>query len=368
MSPATESALEIRRWQGIEALEREAQRAESLFRAADLDPLCNSASWLVAHARAFVDPADLFGWTVERGEEVVGFLPLRLEPARGRFALRRALLSSDGTFDSDYLDVALAPGEEREVGRLLVDALASERRLQAVVLSGVPDASRFLPVLRDELARRRLPARERPGDCLAAPLPETLDDFVGGLKSRMRSKVRQARRRAEEAGATLAWCTDETRLEEHLEGLFDLHGQRWSEVGENGSFAEEPRRALYHELLGIHGPRDELRFSRLDLEGRPIAYQFGLRRGDTYYQLQEGYDPAVESFRSATALRVLSIGALIDEGVTSYDYMAGATRHKRDWGGVDRPCTTVAFALPRLRARISYGLRAWQDRRASAES
>jgi hypothetical protein len=43
--------------------------------------------------------------------------------------------------------------------------------------------------------------------------------------------------------------------------------------------------------------------------------------------------------------------------VRAYDFMAGDARHKRDWGGLDRPCTTIAFPLPKWRARLAYGLR-----------
>ena len=71
----------------------------------------------------------------------------------------------------------------------------------------------------------------------------------------------------------------------------------------------------------------------------------------------------------AIALWVLApftTGELIGEGVRDYDFMEGDARHKRDWGGAPRPAETVAFALPRLRARLEYGLRAFLDRRRAA--
>ena len=352
----------LRAWRGTDALASEAERARELFARARVDPLCNDPAWLKAHAAAFLaDPREVFGWTVEADGAPIGFLPLREEPSRGAFALRRALLSADGTFDSDYLDVAVAPGEERLVLGLLLDALAAERRLQAVVLSGVPATSPILAPLRAELAARRLPARERPGDCLAASLPASLDAYLAELKPRMRSKVRQALRLAAEAGASFAWCEDEAELERHLHGLFDLHARRWSEADETGSFSDARRRAFYSALAPHYLARGELRFARLDLEGRAIAYQIGVRRGATYYQLQEGYLTDLDAFRSATALRALAIERLIAEGVRSYDFLAGATQHKADWGGAPRPCTTIAFALPRIRARAAYALRAWSD-------
>jgi CelD/BcsL family acetyltransferase involved in cellulose biosynthesis len=359
-----DAGLEARAWSGHAGLEAELDAYASVLTQAGLDPLCNDPAWCRAHARAFVPSEELFGWTLSEDGRPVAFLPFRVEPTRGRLALARALFSADGTFDSDYLDLAVLPGhEERAIARLL-DLLADAPRVQAVVLAGVPDGSRSLGPLRDALAERGLPARERPGDCLAAPLPESFEEYVGGLRSRMRSKLRQAVRQATEAGATLAWCDESASLDRHLAGLFELHRLRWEGSGTEGSFTDERRRAFYHELAGARLADGALRFARLELDGEPLAYQLGIVHAGTYYQLQEGFRPDEERFRAPTALRALAIESLIAEGVGSYDFMAGASRHKRDWGGLERPCTTVAFALPGVRARLSYGLRALLDRRS----
>jgi CelD/BcsL family acetyltransferase involved in cellulose biosynthesis len=62
------------------------------------------------------------------------------------------------------------------------------------------------------------------------------------------------------------------------------------------------------------------------------------------------------------ALRGLAVAELIARGVRAYDFMAGDSQHKRDWGGLPRPCTTIAFPLPRLRAVWAYRARELLDR------
>ncbi len=357
---ATGAAVTLRAWSGSAGL---AEALEAWPRGAGADPLCNAPDWIGAHARAFVDSSAVFGWTAESDGRAVGVFPFRVEPSRGRWALRRAIHVADGTFDSDYLDLATAPGFDAECARALVDALANERRIDAVVLTGTPDDSPMLAALRAELEQRGLPRREREADCLAAPLPDSFEAYVATLGKRMRSKVRQAMRQATDLGARLAWCDAPAELDEHLEGLFALHTERWESAGEPGSFASAERRTFYADIARSSLERNSLRFARLDHGGRAVAYQIGVVRGSTYYQLQEGFRPDSDGFRPATALRALAIQELIGEGVRAYDFMAGATRHKRDWGGVERDCTTLAFALPRLRARIAYGARAWLDAR-----
>jgi CelD/BcsL family acetyltransferase involved in cellulose biosynthesis len=354
--------LEPRAWHGHAAFAALARDWERLAARARLDPLCNSHAWTLAHARAFTPDADVFGWTLASASEVVAILALRREPSRGALALRRALFLADGSFDSDYLAPPIEPGLEREAAAALLALGARERGLEALVLAGLPDDAPFALALRAELAARGLPPRVHAVPCLTAALPDSFEAYLAARKPRMRSKVRAALRAAEEQGATLEWCTRSPDLEPWLTQLFELHTRRWQAVGEPGSYADPRRRAFHTELARTHLAAGTLALARLAHAGRPLALQLGLLAGERYYQLQEGYDPEHGEERVATALRALALGDLLARGVRRYDFMAGDSRHKRDWGGEDRPCTTIAFPLPKWRARLAYGLRAAQER------
>jgi CelD/BcsL family acetyltransferase involved in cellulose biosynthesis len=339
---------------------------ERLAREAALDPLCNALPWTLAYARAFVPDGEAFGWVFEHGGETVGVVALRREPSRGPLALRRGLYLADGTFDSDYLAPPVRPGHERAVARALVDSARAVPRLEALVLAGMPDDSPFLAAVRAELGERGLPRREHGVPCLSAVLPDEFEAYLAALKPRMRTKVRSALRSAREQGARLEWCTREAEIEPWLSELYRLHELRWRAEGRAGSFADPRRRAFYLALCRDALARGALRLARLERDGATLAVQLGIPASSRYYQIQEGYDPAHESDRVGVALRALAIEALIAEGVRAYDFMAGDSRHKRDWGGELRFCTTVAFPLPRWRARTAYSIRAWLDRRAGA--
>ena len=366
MSPA--ARLEARAWRGTAALAELAPAWDELARAAGLDPLCNAHAWTVAYAHAFADEAGVFGWSFAEGAEPAAILALRREPSRGALALRRALFVADGTFDSDYLEPPIRPGLEGEVAHRLLDVARAERGLEALVFAGMPAGSRFLAALRAELAARGLPHREHALTCLAAPLSESFERHLAGLKPRMRTKVRSAVRAARERGARLSWCTRPDELEPWLAELFRLHEARWSAMGRAGSFADPRRRAFYRDFAARALAGGTLALARLEEGGTVSAIQLGVRSGASYYQVQEGFDPALGEERAATALRALALEELIARGVRSYDFMAGDSRHKRDWGGVERPCRTIACPLPRLRARLAYGLRARVERWRSARS
>ena len=368
MSPA--ARVDARAWRGTAALTALAPDWDGLAREARLDPLCNSHAWSEAYARAFAADGDVFGWSFEHQGEPAGILALRREPSRGVLALKRALFVADGTFDSDYLAPPIRPGLERAVARALFDLARAERGLETLVLSGMPEGSRFLAALRAELELRGLPYREHSVPCLASPLAGSFELTLASLKPRMRSKVRSAMRSADERGARLAWCRRADEIEPWLAELYRLHEARWQAVGRPGSFADPRRRAFYSTFARTLLERGELAFARLEEgDGTVSAIQLGACIGERYYQIQEGFDPAREDDRVGTALRALALSDLIARGVRSYDFMAGDSRHKRDWGGEPRPCTTIALPLPRWRARLAYGLRQrverWLPRGAS---
>jgi CelD/BcsL family acetyltransferase involved in cellulose biosynthesis len=357
------SSLDVRDWQGIEGLAAQRDAWLALVEASGVDPLCNHPDWVLCHAHAFCEPSALFGFTLsDAAGEPVAVLPFRREPSRGAFALRRARLAPAGTFDSDYLDLPVRPGHERAVAHAALEALHRARGIDVAVLDCVPDDSPRLAALVAALGERDLPFRVHAEPCCTTSLPDSFEAFLGGLRSRMRSKVRSSIRKVEERGAELAWCDDPSELERGLVHLFDLHQRRWTASGEPGSFASDRRRAFYRSLSPALLAEGRLGFTQLHLDGRIVATQIGAFAGSTYYQLQEGYDPELADLRLGIALRGLTIRDLIERGTTRYDFMAGVTRGKTDWGAVPRPCTTLAFALPGLRARGAYGLRALVDR------
>jgi len=359
-------SLEVRPWSGFAALAALGPDWDRLAREAGLDPLCNAHAWCEAYARAWSTDADVLGWTFHERGETVGIVALRREPPRGALALRRALFVADGSFDSDYLDAPIRPGLEAAVASALFEAARRVRGLEVLVFAGMPEGSRFLAALRAELARRALVGREHEVACLAVSLGDDYERYLGSLKPRIRTKVRSAVRGAEERGARLAWCQRAEDLDAWLAELFRLHGLRWQAEGHGGALHDPRRQAFYAALARSALARGELCFARLEEDGAVHAMQFGVRTGERYYQIQEGFDPVHEGQRVGTALRGLAVRELIARGIRAYDFMAGDSRHKRDWGGSARPCTTIACPLPRWRPRLAYQLRArvehWRSR------
>lgn len=348
--------LRVRPWRGLEELRHLVPEWKGLCSLARTEGPCNSPEWVLAHAEAYGGPRMPFGWylSMEDGRPL-GLFPLRTENKGSSLGRGRAIFCADGTFESDYLDIPIRPGFERPVLDAVLQLLAGCTEFDTVLLSCLAPGSKLHRLLPELLVERGIPWREDEVPCAAAALPSRFDDYLASLKPRMRSKVRSALRRAEEAGGSYHWCDEPGELERHLEGLMDLHTLRWQAAGSGGSFGEPQRRSFYRQLWPALHAQGRLRFARLEVEGRAVAYQIGARMGTTYYQVQEGYHPDFARMRAATALRAWAARALIEEGVESYDFMAGDSQHKRDWGAESRSCKSFVFAQPSLSSRIAFG-------------
>ncbi|QDU84482.1 hypothetical protein Pla163_15920 [Planctomycetes bacterium Pla163] len=361
------TGLRVERVVGLDALEQLTPEWTALLERSGLDPLCNGPAWVLSHARAFCPRGEVFALAFMSSDELVGLATFKREPKRSAFAARRLQFLADGSYDTDYQDVLCVPGQEASVATALLDALATERRCSVLLLSMVRADSTFLAALRTEFERRGLPVRETRELAGAMDLAGTFDDYVGSLKKRMRSKARQALRRGEEG--ELQWYAPTDALEPWLAELWDLHAQRWERAGHAGSFADERRRAWYRDLLPREAAAGTLALARLRRDGRTIAVQYGLVRAATYYQVQEGYDPELESERPGSQLRALMIRALLERGVRRYDFMEGFTRHKADWGALEVECRTLSSPLPgRPLARLVFAAKNAVDRYRGASS
>ena len=348
--------IEVEPFEGLHGLKSQRGTWDELLANSHADRAFNHFDWVLAHAQAFV-PEQLFGWTLRQGDRPVALFCLQKEKKRGVFALRRALLAGDGSFDTDYGEPLIHTDHMSKAVGYLLQLAHKQRGIDALVFSGLKNDAVFLSALRTELAQRRLPYNEGPTSSLVLELPSSFEEYLSGLKSRMRSKVRKAVRDAQQLETSFSLCTSSDQLDQELGTLFDLHAKRWQEVGQDGSFGDEKRRTFYRGMARSFLQRGGLRLTRLSHKERTVAVQLGLVEGATYYQLQEGYDPEYSSQRVGVALRALSKEALIEEGIRRYDYLAGDSQHKRDWGARPVPCTTLAFPTGGLRSRLSYRLR-----------
>jgi CelD/BcsL family acetyltransferase involved in cellulose biosynthesis len=299
-----------------------------------LEPVAGEWGELAArvHAAPFLYPgwtrawASAFGagkpriFAASRGGELVGLVPMQLRrgtllsptnehtPAFDLLALDDDALSglANAIFAAGAREVSVAP---LDAGGRAVEALciAARGRGYRVV---VRQAGRS-PYLR---LGADLPAHER------------------ALSRNLRHDVRRRLRRLCEAGAVSVQVLDGgARLEALLAEGFAVEQLSWK-GGRGTAIASGERTSRFYREAARWGVSNGwLRLAFLRLDGRPIAFQFDLEAGATYYSLKIGYDPAFERFSPGKLLAYTMVSRAVVKGISSYELLGTDEPWKYRW-------------------------------------
>jgi len=311
----------------------------------------SSWEWLAPWWRAFGQRRrPLILAFLDESWRLVGLAPLCVERQKVTplIDLQVARFWGDGSGDSDNLDFPVRAGYEDEVAAALLNYLAKEsRRWDYCELNTMPGDSAVGNCLSHHLRDRFWVAYHHQQTGSAILLPETWEEYLQQLSAKERGKVAYRRRLLEKKYQTRFYkCQNQAELAVCLDTLFGLHQKRWQSAGEPGSFLSAARRRFYSEMAALLLASGRLEFWLLDLDGKPVATQFGFRFDRTFFSLQEGYDPSYSPDSVGYVLRAHVIRQLIAAGARRYDFLAGEAASKTRWDARVTQYVGVHFARP----------------------
>ena len=344
-------ALQIRVVETLEELEALRPAWEELLASLPQASIFSSWEWLAPWWRAFGDGQRLHVISFQNSSaRLAGIAPLSFSTLRSAgFQWKVARLMGDGSKDSDNLDLPVLPEYEEDFVRGLLQHLdGHSRQWDFCEWNTVPENSPLALRLPGHLRERGWTVVTTFTPCTSIPLPNTWDLYLKQLSAKERGKFGIRTRHLENSyEVRYRRCLQVQDLDRDLESLFDLHQQRWESIGRPGSFRSPARRSFYRGLAEILLARDQLEFWLLDLNGKPVAAQFGFRFGTAVYSLQEGFDPAFAKDSVGYVLRAHVLRTLMAKGVRKYDFLGGVTDSKTRWGAQVGRYANFQFARPR---------------------
>jgi CelD/BcsL family acetyltransferase involved in cellulose biosynthesis len=341
-----------------------------LDRAESPEPVL-TPTWMLAWWREFgdADGRDLRVAAAFDGAELVGLLPMARRWVRHRGAIPTRRLETLATGEaeadeigSDYVGALTL----RDAGSSVAKALA-----RAVIFGDLGEWDELrMPSLNGEdgFARVFCEALRAAGAAVSVrptglspyiPLPGAWEDYLQALGASSRYLVTRSLRELEawagEGGFRVHRATTANDLDEGMRALRGLHAERWTSAGRAGVFASE-RFVRFHEdvmpryLRGADGVSLDLAW--LEARGEPIAAAYNLvyRRKVYFYQSGRKVD-LPKALRPGIAMHALAIRRAIDAGMREYDFLAGASRYKRELALASRPIVELRAVAPHLRAR-----------------
>lgn len=270
-----------------------------------------------------------------RGPELVGALPIVREAGR---------ILPPGAFETPTVGIlAVDAAAARAVARRVLSEGAG--RVDLLPVEAGSTSHEALAVAAGDL-RHRLVTRVR----VRCPVVDTGDGWEAYWSSRsrnLRHKVERLGRRAREAGTL--WIDVRDRFEPgELDGLLEeglaVEGSGWK-AEEGTAIAVNPRsRRLYGDLAGWAAREGWLRLTYVRLDGRPIAFSYGIEAHGVHHALKIGYDPGAARLSPGTLVLEALIRRAFETGLDRFDFAGHLEPYKAPWAtGVVEQLDVTAF-------------------------
>lgn len=191
------------------------------------------------------------------------------------------------------------------------------------------------------------------------PLPSSWEGLTGSLSRNARSQFGR-RRRALEREGQLTLRVDTSGSD--LDAVLALEASGWKSRESTAITSDGRSERLYREFAAAAAARGWLRLYLLELDGVPIAADYGCAFGNAGFLLKTGFDERYGRLSPGLVLRGEVLRASIEEGLARYDFLGGPDTYKLRWGAGVLPRATVwgyrGVAAPghlwrsRLRSRV----------------
>lgn len=303
--------------------------------------------WITCWIRAYKYDGRLCVLAVFDGNGVAGFLPLVFENRVVRFA---------GYSVSDYNGLICDPARACRVLEAAIQALLRTDGWDRIVLENVPARSSLAACLESLSpgARRHMEVI-RGIPCPTLVLSEQKEQILDGILAKSKRKVNALRRLG---NVRFRHIEDPAELKAHLPAFYRQHINRWAVDGIRSRFVENASIEFYESLLARLHIRDEIRFSVLELDERPVAYLLGFQVNGKYSFYKPTFDIDLWDHSPGLVLLFNLFRHVKTEDVSEFDFGLGGESYKYRFSNLTRQNLDIHIHRPGVRgAAIRFGLR-----------
>lgn len=297
--------------------------------------------WILSWIRAYKKERALYMPVVFDERGVIGILPLVFENRTLRFA---------GHSVSDYNGLVCDSTCAAQVLETAMGALLSMDCWDRIVLENVPAQSSLgecLERIPSGIRRRMEVIRGVP--CPALVLQEGKERILAGLLSKSKRKVNALRRLG---NLRFRHIEDRDELKAYLPTFYRQHIHRWAVDGIRSRFLENESVEFYETLLARLRIHDQIRFSVLELEDRPIACLLAFQVNGKYSFYKPTFDIDFWDYSPGLVLLFNVFRHIQTADVREFDFGLGGETYKYRFSNLIRRNLEIYVHRPSVRAMV----------------
>jgi CelD/BcsL family acetyltransferase involved in cellulose biosynthesis len=315
-----------------------------------------SWEWLYSWWKELAADRELAILVARHGRELVAVAPLcrRRVKLCGTPVIPILEFLGSGAVGSDYLDVIVRRGWERQAGAALAAHFGQTQPI--LRWTNVARNTSNTACIASLLGREDWSVREAPTNiCPYIPLAQkSWEDYLASLSAEHRYNFR---RKWRHLNRDFSVSFDQARTEAECRASIDLamalHRMRWQERGDSEAFETPELVAFHRRFAQLALDQGWLRLYVLRLNGRPAACLYGFLYGRKFYFYQSGFDPAFDKYSVGMVSMGLAIQKSLEEGADEFDLLHGAEEYKFHWARESREIARVELYPPGGRGWLS---------------
>lgn len=285
--------------------------------------------WTAQHAKEEA-PRHLLPHVVVLRENgrVSGIAPLARRTVR-RFVDMRKL--GFATHHSDYNDLLVGAGNAMQLSALAEHLARTAGEWELMDLRELRDAGSGTAGLERALERAGLMYRVFPeGEgCPYMPITGDAKATLHRLSGHVRRVLRRRGEKAEEMGLRIRIVEHPENEPELIKTMTLLDAKKQAHRDSDMFAGKYP--ALFQKLFDVLGPRGWLYVALVEIEGKPVAFQFGFRCGRKLWDYTKAYDRTHARFAPGTLLLLPLLDYCHTHGLDEYDFLRGEEEYKMAW-------------------------------------
>lgn len=181
------------------------------------------------------------------------------------------------------------------------------------------------------------------------------DDYFASRSRNLRKDLGKAWRRLEKLGTLttkLHFEPNDQRLKELMQQGFEVEDRSWKGRSGTSVLKTPDMFDFYCSQAALLRDRGQLQLSTLELDGQPIAFEYGWRSDATYFSFKVGYDESYERHSPGQLLRMKLLEHFFaDDEIGTVDFFGPLNSALAAWATEAIPIGRIVAGTPTLLGR-----------------